>query len=239
MAKQEVKNPYLADLLTHQTATAAAESRLKAIQNAIAEQGTTLAGCSPQPDNTPAMKSRLEELLAEKVLGVDVSAEQAALEDELGKALAAQREHSEKSEPIARETRQTLAGLQRKLTEAQEDLHRLSIGGVEKMQGFLRSEAERIGAEYLAIGKDLAKKHAQLLALDTLIKRYGGSGLSNNYTVPAALSIPLFALESHNGFDHHNSRGFLAESKFATAAETMICAVAAETERLEALSVRL
>lgn len=239
MAKQELKNPYLVDLLAHQAETACAESTLKAIQAAIAEQESALAGCAPPAGNIPEMENRLQELLAEKALGVDVSTELSALEAGLDEAVADHRKHSEKSAPLIQAARHALAGLRRKLAVAQEDYDRLKTDGIDKMQSFLRSEAERIGTEYLTTGKELAKKHSELLALDSLLKRFGGKGLFNNYTSAAAAPVPLFNLDVHQGCDHANQRGFLAESLMATAPESVGAALKAEIERLEALSVRL
>jgi len=101
---------------------------------------------------------------------------------------------------IADQARQTIAGLRRKLAEAEAEV--ANIQGEllpAAIAGFLQSRAEVAGEEYMVIAEELFMKLGQIVGLGALFKKIAGKEISLSWDWSQFRS-PGFALKSCEGF---------------------------------------
>jgi hypothetical protein len=101
---------------------------------------------------------------------------------------------------------QTVAGLNRSLAVAMSDLEQVKHPAHLLTSAFIRSEADRIQAEYLNDAKSLLAKFRQLQALGTLAGQNSRGDVFATGNEAKHLSIPVFQLEASGQWPYYGNQ---------------------------------
>lgn len=163
----------LAVIITQQDEIANEQENLSSLEHALQEHQGKL---SEILDSTNEDLNILHnDLLAEKAMGKDVSAELEASE----RAIADQGERANTAEVEAHEISRTISGLTKKIEEARRHLNYLERDKNEMVLQFLKMESETTEGEYVKAVNSLVESYCKLRSLDTIIGQ-----VSNNHEAP-------------------------------------------------------
>lgn len=178
--------PALQALLSHQSLIRAAQSSVKSLTEAIQVQENQSQKLREQDKAIATLKTQREDLLADIATGQDKTAELQALDTKL----------AQQNEATAQITQsaivQTVAGLQRKLENANKELQALESRSNVFKRDMLKEQAEAIGVDYVAAANQLIALESQLRSLDNLLHDAGFVPWISS----GCLEIPGFALDS-------------------------------------------
>jgi len=153
---------------------------------------TTRAGL-PSLDE---LNRKREDLLAEIATG-NASENQLS---ELDSLIESEKEKASEAlkgaETIIEHARQTIAGLSRKLTKAEDELAMLELNDKAVVSRFLRIEAEKAGSDYARLAKALVGKFRQLVALGKIMHARGLASIGEDNL--RHFAIPRFMLNVHD-----------------------------------------
>lgn len=136
-----------------------------------------------------------QDLLAESVMGKDVAKEIKRLDGEI----EAKEKELAQAEKKRNDAEYAIAGLNRKLADAETKLRSLEEEGKQILLHFLKGEAELVGDEYAQTVNELIRFYNRLLALDTLIMSYSEDpGFSIKLPSSLRIQIPAFNLVACN-----------------------------------------
>lgn len=189
----------LQEMLAYQAEVKFLQAQKAKIVEAIDLQEETLQTANSFNDNLPELLRQKEDIQAALALGAKNQKDLAGINAEIEKAQNNKNAHKEKHTAPAEEAKAALAGLQRKLKEISKNLF-IAQGRKEPvLEMFLRSEGERIGAEYLDYANNLMERFRQLLALANLHRAVCGheSELAAGSEFQF-LSIPALKLQAHD-----------------------------------------
>lgn len=129
------------------------------------------------PDLSPLL-ARREDLLADLALGVEATAELAALDSEIDDKRAAHAQITAAAKETVEASEQTIAGLQRRLVAIEQELSARSDKKHEErlVVAVLKHHAETLGEEYLQAATQLKGLFMRLMALHSLTRQHGASG---------------------------------------------------------------
>jgi chromosome segregation ATPase len=102
----------------------------------------------------------------------------------------------EDAETTIEHARQTIAGLNRKLTEAEDDLATLELRDKAVISRFLRVEAEKAGSDYARLAGELVGKFRRLVALGRIMSARGFTSIGEDNL--HQFTIPRFMLNAHD-----------------------------------------
>ena len=182
------QSPELQAVLQHQEQLAQAHSTVAQLKQLIADHQDHGAALQERAKRVAALETQREDLLADIATGQSKQAELQALDADL-----AQLKRSIKEQGTQAATEQTIAGLQRKLAKAQDEVDQLTKKTDGLMRALLFAQAEELGAEYAQAAARTDYLCRRLHAMDNLLRTYGQTPGIGGRTV---LEIPRFALSA-------------------------------------------
>jgi uncharacterized coiled-coil protein SlyX len=177
-------------VLENQRAIATGSESIANLQGAISDYSGTADKMRAALPDMSALELERENLLASIAIGEKGQAELDALDARLGEL----RQQRQAAQPGITGIAQTIAGLNRRLGEAQAKLQQLQQDRPALVRRFLLAEAEAEGAQYAGLGVALAASYRRLRALDGLLSSAGHSTPIRAHG--PELYVPAFALES-------------------------------------------
>lgn len=190
MNNQVTATPEAASLLENQRAIASTASAVGKLEGAIADYTSTVDKMRATLPEPGATERERENLLAAIAIGEKRQADLDALDSRVANQQAQTLKDSRALTGIA----QTVAGLQRRLSEEQGKLQQLRQARLVLMRKFLLSEAEAEGAQYAASAVALAAHYRRLMALESLLADHGH--VPSIAVHGEGLRLPGFGLES-------------------------------------------
>lgn len=177
-------------VLANQQAVAEAQKTVDGLTKAVGEQQALIASKRALLPEVSVSQLELqrEDLLAAIALG---QGDAAAL-DTLEQQIAAQTALRQQTGPEISRAEKTIAGLSRKVEEAQAALQSLQSNSNNLLRKLLLSEAEVIGADYAAAALVAAEKYKQISALQNIL---GGS--PSLIPRQGRLTLPCLGLETN------------------------------------------
>lgn len=177
-------------VLANQQAIAEAQKTVDGLTKAVGEQQALIASKRALlPDvSVSQLELQREDLLAAIALG---QGDAAAL-DTLEQQITAQTELRQQTSPEISRAEKTIAGLSRKVEEAQAALQALQSNSNNLLRKLLLSEAEAIGTDYAAAALVAAEKYKQISALQNML---GGS--PSLIPRQGCLTLPCLGLETN------------------------------------------
>lgn len=184
----------LGEITLFQEKLSAAEQMVANLRELIAKQEEIILKTNEGlPSNAGIMKQR-EDLLAAIAVGDATETDLEELDRQISEKSRFAAEDLERVKNIVAPARQTIAGLQRRLDEAEETLTTLESRKGEVMRRFLESEAEKAGEEYARLAGELVEKFRQLKALNQIGLSRGHRSIIQR---GVRIDIPAFDLISH------------------------------------------
>ena len=185
MTDRTQQSSELLAVLEHQKASAAAQSTVAQLDQAIAVQHAKAELLRTQAVEVTALQTEREDLLADIATGQDKTAELQALEARL-----AQKKKDLIEQGTQAAIEQTVAGLTRKLERAQGELAELQKKRPYLLRSLLSAQAEALGGDYVAAAFALKALHRRLSGLSSMLYDLGAlpailSGSTNNIEIPA------------------------------------------------------
>lgn len=190
------KNQLLEEIKTVQGKFVEAEKRCNGIRTKLSELEGGQSAAHIAERTLPELMQRKQDLQAEIAMGD--SGKQKEL-DHLNQEIARTQQEVEYHN-------ETVAGMERKLQEAENDKTTVSYERHKLTETFIRTEAEQIGAEYMSHARSLLGLFRRLQALTHIhrVELKAGDpicrGDENKY-----LSIPVFLLEASGQHPNHSA----------------------------------
>ncbi|MFZ3159104.1 MAG: hypothetical protein WA134_02780 [Rhodoferax sp.] len=193
MKTQSPQSPETVAVLENQNAMEVTSSAIAKLEKAIGKCEEQIKDQqSALPDLAPLLSQR-EDLLAAIAIGENKNAEIKALDAQLAKLGAQQKD----ARPALDALKQTIDGLQRRLQESQAELLRLQQEKSVLMRRFLNTRAEALGVEYVAATAVISDLYKRLMALSELLTNHGQTAPLNMHG--DGLLVPCFRLDSMVG----------------------------------------
>lgn len=207
-------------ILAHQGEMEALSSTIANLETLIsAKQREVQQAAAAVPSIEHLARTR-EDLLADFAVGQATAGEVNAFDAKSEAEKLAHQEAQAKAKRIAEDEAQAIAGLQRKLADAQEKLLALHAKDQGLLRNLLMSQAEAAGRDYVQAAKAITAAYLRLTALDGMLKQRGlkPAGIIGG-GVP--INLPVFQLAACDGQYHPNwpdsiFSDFLAYSSGAT-----------------------
>lgn len=168
MTDQSQPSPEVRALRQHQQDTAAAQTSVTQLEQAIAAQHAKAAKQRAKAAAIAELGTQREDLLADIATGQDKADELKALDARLAQQ---KKDLAEQGTQAAIE--QTVAGLTRKLDRAQAELTTLQGRRPLLLRQLLRAQAEALGSEYVAAAFALKAVHQRLRGLASMLNDLG------------------------------------------------------------------
>lgn len=235
-------NPSLVNLLSMQNRIAEHDALCKQLRVTILEREKHLTNLENVASELPSLSAQREDLLAAIAIGKGNEAELASLDTKIDAERQLLDDHHANSADAISETAATLTGLRRKLSDVEKEQLPLQHARRQAIVDYIKSEAERVGADYISLAHDLTAIFRQLMALCNIYDKFREhespiySGQEFQY-----ISIPAFKLQSHQG--HENNLSWLMDdtvnlqNRFG---ELFVRAdIATEMERIKTMGVEL
>ena len=135
----------------------------------IAEQEQAIAAAKAAIPSAKQLLERREDILAGLSTGDATEGQLKAIDRELEALNTQIADASAKAADIISQAESTLAGLRRKLKEAEEDRDELLRQKPEVARLVLKTQAAVLYSDYLKLGKELGEKFVRLMSLNALI----------------------------------------------------------------------
>jgi hypothetical protein len=221
------------DVLEYQEKVAVAQKSVEDIMVIIAKQESLIEAARSAPSLIAELTERKEDILAEIVLGKDLTKEldKITCDIETEKKLLTTREKT-----IA-EAGKSLPGLQRKLLTAKANLKNLEDQKSEILIQYLRCEAEQVGQEYGKAASMLIDKYNRLTSLDYLLTLQGGVTIDSCSFHD--FSIPAFQLNAFKSLISPHMPRELVTARMACTRENREDAITREKKRISDLGIEL
>jgi hypothetical protein len=226
------ENAKLTALKAHQGQTKDAAAKVERIREAIAAQESELAQCKELETRLAELTHRREDLTAGLALG---ESNQTDL-DKVNKEIEGICSQMVPFDSI----QETIAGLQRKLDQAENEYRDHKNKAHYAFRDLLLAEAEEVGAEYLATAKQLVRLYRRALALDSFLKPLGYP-VSHGLGVETQLRIPTLMLECHKGSEAGGLTYLLGDAQDVSSHYGTLAGqdIEAERQRLAGLGIDL
>lgn len=180
-------------VLANQQAIAVAQQKVDSLTNAVSEQQVLID--EKRALLTEVSVSQLELDREDLLAAIALDQGDAAALDTLEQQIAAQTALRQQIVPEISRSEKTIAGLNRKIEEAQAALQELQSNSNNLLRKLLLSEAEAIGADYAAAALVAAEKYKQVCALESMLRELGATPI---YLVPRQdLNLPCLGLETN------------------------------------------
>lgn len=188
----------LEDVLAYQRDLREARDEIDHIQSLIDGQHAILSSTEQPLSFSGELQSQREVLAAEVALG---KANESLLQELDQKIIQEKQEHeraANEKRPIIDRSHQTIAGLERKMAEANQKLNALEKMSTDVYSAFLFTLAEAEAQEYLDLAEQLIHKYLRLTAIEHHLKRVD-SGLSFSSRDHQDMFIPNLSLKACEG----------------------------------------
>lgn len=178
-------------MLQHQANINAANEKLGALQNTVAQNENALAALIAEKPNLEKLNQQYEDALAAAATGETDDAEHIRLATEIESAKA----KLEALDPEIESRQKTIAGLLRKIAEQHQTLSALRKDSEKVIRHFLLAESNAAGQRYLEYARLLIDEWRRLEGLSLLLLETGHfpalSPAGNTLTLPA-YELPAF-----------------------------------------------
>ncbi len=213
--------------------------KIDSLRRAISDQEEIKAKARSAVPSMQSLNNERENLLARIALGEATQKDLDSFDKKYAKELTANREASQLSESIISSADQTIAGLRRCLNNAELELTTLTDQKDSARLDFLRSEAEKVGAEYLELAYALTEKYKRIVGLDCLMRKFREN--PNIRTVNSGIfKIPMFNLPVFKSLLQKEPAGTFPDADVAASFHSrLITFMDAEKERMAELGVDL
>jgi uncharacterized coiled-coil protein SlyX len=172
-------------VLENQKAIVKVEGTIAVLEQAINTQESVIAEATATVKVPESLVQKREDLLAEISVGNAASDELTKLDAEIDRQNEIHGETSAKAEQVITPARQTVAGLRRKLGQAEAELKALTEERGSLRQALYRDEAEKAGADYVRVANELHALLMRLIGFNELIEGRNVLGISTErYAIP-------------------------------------------------------
>jgi chromosome segregation ATPase len=186
------------DVLDFQAKVADAEQQIEDLRAAIAEQKETISDAEDALPTPGDLKQQRDTLRAEIAMGAEKAGELAAVEQAIEEEATAIDQARTEAEKAVSSARQTLAGLGRKVTEAEAALAALRAQAPDLILEFLLGQAEDAYRKYEQAAHTVGKQFGQLRAIDTLIRRHAPEPYKNTLMgLTVTIKVPGVSITPH------------------------------------------
>jgi hypothetical protein len=160
-------------------------------------------------DNNPLheLSAKRENILTDIVLGLATNNDLTELDAEIKKATTDQVSIKSKNDSGVLQAKQTISGLERRMSEAQATVDNLNACTHKIMDAYLMAKASKAADEFNTMALALSEKLTELAALDRMIKTHGqrkNTGLFYrdwSFKIPfIGLDKPVLGCETHDHF---------------------------------------
>jgi DNA repair exonuclease SbcCD ATPase subunit len=224
-----------AEVLEHQQALAAAELKAAGLRAGIAHQEQIIREAEGNVPSMDGLSQRREDLLADIATGDATAEALKTLDAQIEKRTKEVDQAAAKVKKATGQARQTIAGLTRKLAEAEAEVTKIKAEVLPAaLVGYLKARAETAAEEYMQAASALFEKLQQLVGIGTLLKKFPEGNdvfLSVNWS---QFRIPGFALKGCEG-----SISDRAISCFGSGGANLEEAGRVEAEKIRALGIIL
>jgi hypothetical protein len=223
------------DILAYQEEKAKAEGAVASLEESIRQQEAVIETAMASVPVAPDFARQREDLLAEVAIGGATEADLQELDREAAGATDAVNKAKADAQEIIAPARQTISGLRRKLATAQDELSTIKAIGPDVMNQYFRSEAERLGSEYVALALQLIDRYEKLLAYDKMLGHP-----SQLRTIRCGdIMLPTFRLKACDGLQHHRDIFEFRAAKLAVSSERQQEVHGAELTRMKGLGIEV
>lgn len=193
------------DVLDNQQQIKQAEQRIADLGKLISQKESFIASSQAQTPDLEGLVRQREDLLAEVAIGT------AGTDDvtKLDKTIAEQQALAEKIGPAIAAAEHTIAGLKRKLQDAQAALVAHREQGCNLLRVYLLSECEREGEAYFAMAKAYEEKFKRMMALSELVAATGVNQLLVRTNRTSEVFLPSFNVQACLGHTMFHDPGAL------------------------------
>ncbi|EKD81731.1 MAG: hypothetical protein ACD_39C01664G0001 [uncultured bacterium] len=213
-----------------------ASEKVESLRRAILAQEEIKQKASSIVPSTQELDKSREDLLAKIALGDATAKDLAAFDKEYAKDMSAAREARKSSENAVSSANQTIAGLRRRLAEAEQELNTLIDQTGSARFHFLKSEIETVCDDYLELANALTEKYKRIMALEALMRTFTDNPKirTANYNV---FKIPMFNLRAFQSFLAKAPAGFYPIAEDAGSSYALREFINAEKERIIELGI--
>ncbi len=214
----------------------AASEKITALKRAILAQEEIKGKASSAIPSMHDLDKQRENLLAKIALGDATTKDLDIFDKEYAKGLEATLEAKKQSASVILSADQTIAGLRRCLTEAERELNELITQKDSARLSFLRSEVERVGAEYLNLANALTEKYKSILGLEALMKKFTANPRIRTVNCED-FRIPMFNIGAFKAQLVRAPGGTFPEAENAGSHHFLLAYLNAEIERIMKLGI--
>jgi hypothetical protein len=231
-------NASLQAVLENKKAIVKVEGTIAMLEQAINTQEFVIAKATATVKVPESLDQMREDLLAEIAVGNATSDELTELDGEIARQNAIHGETSANAEQVIAPARQAVAGLRRKLGQAEVELKNLTGERRSLRQALYWDEAQKAGAEYVRVANELHALLGRLIGFNELIEGNNVLGISlERYSIPT-MQLKAFEDERKCGpFKECMFFGGLIDEKSSESSLRPATFLAVEIERLCAMGV--
>lgn len=235
----------IADVLAYQKKLKEAEQKVADIQALINHQQCIVdeAAANAQTATTllKELEGQREDMLADIALGEGSKSNLIELDKHIAKVRETVEAEAQSPKNARSQTGaaiQSMAGLNRRISEADEELRALKAKRKEVISRFLMGKAEQVAGEYVSDALLLTEKFSQLAALSSLVRSFDNSTqlMSNDFE---SFCIPVFNLRTFKGLGYIHEQGQMAAAKSAVSRPGIEAAVKEQKKRIAEAGINL
>jgi len=157
------------EALSFQQSLAEAEQRVPELKALVDEQERVIREAKATIPSAEQLLERREDILAGLSTGDATEAQLKAVDQELEALNTLIADASAKASQIVAKAEPTLAGLRRKLADAERELKKLTLQKPDVARLILKTQAALVYSDYLSLGEQLGEKFVKLMSLNALI----------------------------------------------------------------------
>lgn len=225
------------DVIAHRARVAAAEQRVQEIRALIETQEAFIA--TLKFEDLEQYDAMMEGLRAELVMGGLPDEDFVQREAEIIAKRDAAKQANDQLQQNASIARSTIAGLQGRQREAAEELDALQALTERVLAHFLRSEMEKLGAEYVQSAIKLRDLFIRAVGLQGIAESHQGTGDLLPEGWRDGFSLPALRVRACEGREHPHCRGLLFSARAGDGNSLWPASVEAEKARLQVLGVAI
>lgn len=221
-----------AALLEHQAKINAAKVKIQGLQSTLFQHESKLATLIGQIPDLNQLNQEWEDILAEAASGETDEAKRKSVAEKLEAAQS----NSQALKPEIERSRQTIAGLQRKIGDAENILNGLRDDLPRLLRAFLLTESNAVAIKYQESARALLREHHRLEGLSLLLSDLGhvpSLSRAGNLLVLPAYETPAF----DGNRSMHSARNLVFNGPLDWNGRARINCAILEADRVRALGV--
>lgn len=183
------------EILSYQSRMEQAKQTVIILEETITKQQKIIAIAEGELSNNHTLKDKRAEILAEIAINGSKYTEKdlKSIDEQIQSESSEMEANRKKTSKTITDAKQTIVGLQAKLTTAKVRQNELEANKSQVIREFLTAEAERIGEDYLRAVNSLETSFRQLIAISKIMVRTGQPAIHRGSA--EALFIPAFNLD--------------------------------------------